>query len=310
MSRLPALAVCLGLLLVAGLAAAQPAAGAPLQSDVRFAGELGFRLRTSSDDKAETAVVLTRVSSKLAPIGAPIELHKGTRLRTALGVRPDAVLVALVRSGAHPSVRFALLRLGPDGSPGAAPLVLDATARRTGNDSAPTAVVICPDPEGFTVLWQEQSTRDPNGEARAYLGRIGVDGRWIAPAAAVPIPWAIGAIARTGDHYHLAVYYDGARPDQTRLCFVTLSAAGQPEQHPWWATPPEMVDEVQLQPVGSEVVAYYRGGAHGAALRSVRVTTPGQWGTEPPAPADHGTIAAGEDYALRLAGSGEVEVLR
>ena len=310
MSRVVAWATCLMLLLVAGLGEAQPAGSAPLTSDVRFAGAVGFRLRTSSDDKGQVAVALTRVDSKLASIGQPIELYRGARVRTALAVRPDAVLVGLLQGGLRPTVRFSLVRLGPDGAPQGQPVALDATARRTANDSTPTAVVACPEPDGFTVLWQEQSTRAPGAEARTYLGRISADGRWLAPATVVPIPWALGALVRSGAGYHLAVYYDGSRPDQTRLCFVTLSAAGQPEQHPWWVTPPEMIDEVQLQANGAGVVVYYRGGANGTSLRSVRVTTPGQWGTEPPAPTDQGSIAPGEDYSLRVAANGEVELLR
>jgi hypothetical protein len=297
-------------MLVAGLGEAQPAGGAPLTSDVRFAGAVGYRLQTSTDEKGQVSVALTRVDAKLAPSGQPLELHRGARVRTALGVRPDAVLAALVQSGLRPTVRFSLVRLGPDGAPQAKPLTLDATSRRTANDSAPTAVVVCPDPDGFTVLWQEQSTRDVRGEARTYLGRVSADGRWLSPATVVPIPWALGALVRSGAGYHLAVYYDGSRPDQTRLCFVTLNLAGQPEQHPWWATPPEMIDEVQLLATGAGVVAYYRGGTQGTSLRSVQVTTPGQWGTEPPPPTDHGSIAAGEDYSLRLAASGAVELLR
>jgi hypothetical protein len=39
-----------------------------------------------------------------------------------------------------------------------------------------------------------------------------------------------------GRGYHLALYYDGTTYGQTRLRLVTLSAAGRPEQHPWWVS--------------------------------------------------------------------------
>src|SRR5204862_2535813 len=89
------------------------------------------------------------------------------------------------------------------------------------------------------------------------------------------------AIAPNGPGYHPARFFDGAAPGQTRLSFVTLGADGRPEQHPWWVSKPELVDDVQLVPIAGGVTAFFRGGAAGHALASVDVTSVGTWGTEP-----------------------------
>ncbi len=94
----------------------------------------------------------------------------------------------------------------------------------------------------------------------------------------MPIPWSLGAIVDDGRGYTLAVNFDGAAPDQTRLCFVTLNRAGQPEQHPWWGSRPAVVEEVQLVSVAGGVTAVYR--SAGALLAVVADRSTGQWGKE------------------------------
>jgi hypothetical protein len=106
----------------------------------------------------------------------------------------------------------------------------------------------------------------------------------------------------------VAVNYDGAAPNQTRICFVTLTRDGQPEQHPWWGSRPGVVEEVQLLSVAGKVTAVFR--SAGALLSVVADKTTGQWGKEANPSRTVGTgLQPGAPYALR-AGAGGVEVVR
>ncbi|RLB59541.1 MAG: hypothetical protein DRI90_15270 [Deltaproteobacteria bacterium] len=310
MFRWQGCAICLATLLTAAVAEAQPAIGATVSSDARYAGDQGFLVKASAAGGGKVQVDLQSLGPGLKAKGAPLKLYRGDRVLTTLALRQDAVLVPLINGGRQPFVRFAVLARGPGGEIIGSPRMLDATASRQGTDSVPTAVIACSDPQGFTVLWQEQVIQAGRADARTYLARIAPDGRWLEPAKVVQVPWAIGAIAHSGTGYHLAIFYDGARPDQTRLCFVTLSAGGRPQQHPWWGTEQGLIDEVQLMPIPGGVQAYYRGGPKGRSLRSVQVTSIGRWGHEPRPSQDHGAIATSADFALRLGSGRQVEVVR
>jgi len=302
------LAALIGLL--TGVAEAQPAAGSLLTSDARFAGDRGLRVRARATAGGQARVELERLGAGLVPRGAALRIHEGAPVLTTLAVRKDAALVPLINGGRQTFVRFAVVKLDDRGAPVGRPTILDATARRQSKDSAPSVVVACPDPQGFTVLWQEQRMTAGRADAVTYMVRISPQGKWVQEARVVPIPWALGAIAYTGAAYHLAIFYDGAQPDQTRLCFVTLDAGGRPQQHPWWASRPQLIDEVQLMPIAGGVQAYFRGGPQGTTLRSVRVTTVGQWGTQPAPANDHGPLAMNADFALKPGTGGTVEVVR
>jgi hypothetical protein len=249
----------------------------------------------------KTKVTLSQLDKKLATVGDAVVVYDGPGASTALGARDGAAAVALYRGGAQPFVKLALVDLATR----AVRLVdLDRTA---GPDYAPTAAVLCADPDGFTVLWQEQMRTNPQAEAHSTLARLKPDGTFVAKPAAVPIPWSLGAILDDGRGYTLAVNYDGASADQTRICFVTLTRAGQPEQHPWWGSRPAVVEDVQLARDGGNVLAVYRSGA---SLLAVPVDKTGQWGKEaaPSKPLVIG-VSTGAPFALRALASG-VEVVR
>jgi len=279
-------------------------------SQVRFAGEHGYRVVTTVSAKGKPRIVVQAVSANLEPVGKPVELAGGAAT-TALAVRDDAVMVALLGGGAQPRVRMALLAVAADGSLQGPAKMVDATARRTDKTFSPTSVVACADADGFAIVWQEiKLSANGRPDARSYMARVAPDGSWLMQAAVVSIPWALGEIASNGAGYHLAIFFDGAQPGQTRLCMVTLSAAGKPEQHPWWISQPELIDEVQLIPIPGGVRAYWRGGNDSTALRSVQVTSVRQWGKAPETHTDHGRIRLRNDFALRLDASRKVQLVR
>jgi hypothetical protein len=273
----------------------------------RALGEGVVAARTTLSDPGSggarrSKVSLARLDKQLAPAGEAIAVYDGAAASTALGVRDGAAAVVLFRGGTQPFVKVAVVDLT---TRAVRTIDLDRTA---GAGYAPTTAVVCADPDGFTVLWQEEARGNPQAEARSTLARVKADGTLIARPAAVPIPWSLGAIVDDGRGYTLAVNYDGNAPDQTRLCFVTLTRDGNPEQHPWWGSRPSAVDEVQLSSVAGKVTAVFRSG--GALLSVVADRSAGQWGKE----ADPSrTVATGlparAPYALR-AGAGGVEVVR
>ncbi len=232
-------------------------------------------------------------------------IHAGGRAASAVATRGATVLVAVTELRPRADLRLALFDL--DRGPRAEPVELRAPLP-DGPGFIPSAVVACEDADGFTVLWQAISARGTR-EGRTWMARVSADGRWVRRPAAVAVPWAIGAVAWNGAGYHLALFFDGASPGQTRLCLVTLTPEGQPEQHPWWASRPGLVDEVQLVAAGGRIVAAYRAGPDGAELRSRDVTVPGQWGREVESPRAHGPVAADEEFVL-VAQGGEPHLVR
>ncbi len=257
---------------------------------------------TGAGSARRVKVTIARMTAKLAPAGEPIVAYDGVAAGTALGVREGAAAVVLFRGGAQPFVKVAVVDLATRSA-----RVVDL-ARTAGASNTPSAALVCADPDGFTVLWQEQVAGNPQAEARSTLARLKADGSILAAPAAVPVPWALGAIVDDGRGYTLAVEFDGAAPDQTRLCFVTLSRAGLPEQHPWWGSRPGVVEEVQLLTVGGRVTAVYR--SAGTLLAVVADKSTGQWGKEAAASRTLATgVATGTPYALR-AGAGGVELVK
>ncbi len=304
------------LLLLSGSRAQAQAGAAIVSSEIRFEAGAGYRLRATRSGR-RFVVALRGVDASLKPVSRRLVLHRGGPVISALAARSDALLVALTgeRSG-RPFVRFALVALNKAtkkaGAFGKVKLV-DATSLRVAKNGSPATVVACPDPDGFTVLWQEQWMVGNNlrarPEARTYMARIAADGSWLQKPKVVPVPWAYGAIAHNGAGYHLALFYDLGQPGQTRLCFVTLSPTGQPQQHPWFATKPQLIDEVQLMAIKGGVIAYYRGGPKGGKLRSVRATAKGQWGSVSKPSTDHGSIAGNVDFALKRDMKGRVSFI-
>lgn len=313
-----ALALVLSLVLAA-IALPARAQGAAATEEWRALGDGVIALETAwpaTGGERQATVRLRQLDAKLAPRGAPVTVHDGAAAVATLAVRPGAAAVLLYRAGRDPRVEVALVDLVAGTS-----RRVDL-ARTAPSGYAPTAAVACADGDGFALLWQEQKVGDPGAEAHATLARVRPDGTFVQRPAAVAVPWSLAAIIDDGRGYTLALYYDGAAPDQTRLCFVTLTGDGKPEQHPWWGSRPGLVDEVQLALAGGAVVAAYRAGG-GAIVSVVANRTTGQWGKEadpsrvlvpsasPRAPGAWGESAAGGPPAFALRVVGETpEVLR
>lgn len=295
---------------LACLLAAQPAraqVGEPqVWSTLRFSGEHPVVLhnRWAPGAAKKTGGV------RLVTSAGQVRLPGDGFVRTAMAVREQQVLVAVAQGGARPSVRLALVELGADGAPGQPRVIVAPRQAQAGY--RPAAVVACADPQGFTVLWQEQRLDAQGGrpDARSYLARLDPKGNWLVKPKTVAVPWALGAIVHNGKGYHLALYFDGGGAAHTRLCGVTLSAAGQPEQHPWWASAQLAIDEVQLVRLGGSIQAFFRGGSSGSELWSTELTTPGQWGAEPGAATSRGTVGAAEEFTVRAKASGQPEIVR
>lgn len=121
----------------------------------------------------------------------------------------------------------------------------------------------------------------------------------------VPVPWSLAALGDGGDRYVLVVRYDGGSAETTRLCFVTLTREGRPEQHPWWGAPPDAVDEVQLvrtnaPPEAPRWVAVYRsGGTELGKIRAAPVDMSGTWGREAAPPRELGERSRTAPWTVR-----------
>lgn len=281
-------------------AAAQP--GPREWNHVRFAAESEVRVRTAWDGGARATVHLA-----VAGRQGRLELHDGPAVATDVATSEDLALVAMSEMSTGGSLHLALVEIPEEGAP---TVRARRTARMGDRRFAPSAVVAAATPEGFTVLWQAQSFGPTGrGGARTMMGTLRTDGQWRSRPREVPVPWAIADAVWNGAGYHLALYFDGAQPNQTRLCMVTLSEAGQPEQHPWWESRPGLVDEVQMVRLGERIVAAYRGGPRGLELRSRDVHQVRTWGQEVEGHSDLGRIGANEEFVLRVRGD-ELDVVR
>ena len=295
----------LGTLLVAVISGAAvqagaqppPPMGAREWNHVRFAGESEVRVRTAWEAGGGSAKVTLSVPGR-----APVELHDGAQVFTAVATRGSVVFAAVTELSPGGELSLSTVDLAGDGRR------RELTARFPGGRTLiPSTVIATPDADGFTVLWQALAANDLRG-ATTVMMRVRADGSWIDRPREVAVPWALADIAWNGRGYHLALYFDGQGPSETRLSMVTLSADGAPEQHPWWASQPGLVDEVQLVRAGDRIVAVYRGGREGTELRRRDVTDVGQWGGNVAPGATEGRITRAEEYvAVERAGRVVVE---
>lgn len=234
-------------------------------------------LTTSADGKPLTSVKVQPLDDQLSPKGKPIAVYDGPRVVAHLAIRAGSAAVLMYRGGAAPFVKVALVDLTTEKL-----LKIIELPRTAPSGHQPTSAIACADADGFTLLWQEQSPLNPQ-DVSATMARVKADGTVVKKPTTVAIPWSLGAIVDDGRGYTLAVRYDGGAVDQTRLCFVTLTYDGAPEQHPWWGARPTLVGDVQLTRVGAVVTATYRAGAAGESILSVDADKlTGQWGKEPP----------------------------
>ncbi|UJR79307.1 hypothetical protein [Sandaracinus amylolyticus] len=248
-----------------------------------------------------------RAARVTASLGAarPLVLHDGATVRTAIGGDRDALLVVAFHGGERPFVRAHLTRVD-GGALIAGPsleLARDEAARRP--TLRPAAALVATTPEGFTVIVQEQDTRDPNADVVTTMTRIARDGALIEAPRVVAIPWALGALAWNGRGYHLAVLWGGwgaQHAGTARVCLVTLSEQGAPQQHPWWASAFDSLSDVQLvrRADGAMVLGWRRGDALGVMAHVS--STPGGWGAEPAPAIEVARIAPDAPFALQVDG--------
>jgi len=257
------------------------------------------------DGRRTCEVTLQRYDARMAPVGRPQSIYRGSPVRAGIAVKGDAVLIAMINGSATPFVKVAFV---PErGAP------RTVTVTRPGGGAArgftPSSVVAADNPEGFTVLWQEEPSDAQGRGAASYMVSFGPDGALRGAARAVGVPWALGALAWNGHGYHLAAFYDGSDRGQTRICLVTLTREGTPEQHPWWAAPPDDPSDLQMAQSAAGMVVLYRGGADGSHVYSFVSTAIGQWGREPAHPPELGTVDATEPVGLRLDAQGAAQLV-
>ncbi|MDQ3032886.1 MAG: hypothetical protein M3Y87_10750, partial [Myxococcota bacterium] len=185
-------------------------------------------------------------------------------------------------------------------------LARDIAARRS--SLRPAAAVVAPTPDGFTVLLQEQDTRDPNADVVTTMTRIARDGAVLEAPHEVAIPWALGALAWDGRGYHLAVLWGGwgtQHAGSARVCLVTLSRAGAPEQHPWWASEFDALSDVQLvQRAGGGAMLVVWRRSDGRRIAMHASTAAAGWSVEPPPALDVARIAPDAPFVVIPEGDG------
>jgi hypothetical protein len=239
-------------------------------------------------------------------------LLDGTSAVPTLAVAGDVALVAMVREGAGAFVKLAFVDLPAAGGLQARP-VIDVPRNAAGR-TMPSWAVLAADPEGFAILWQETNMVDPNDAAHSFLGRLRRDGTWSMRPQSVAVPWPTAAMEWNGHGWTAALWFGGfggsGGPDGIRVCLVTLSPEGRPEQHPWWISSPQRVGEVQMLNTAAGMQVVWRGGRDGTTLSSFRSNAIGQWGQEPARAEQHGTIPEDEPFALRDGPLGRLQVVR
>ena len=232
-------------------------------------------LRTGPDGGRTTSLTVQLLDDKLATKGSAVSVYDGPIVFSTLAVRPGVGAVAMFRRGVAPFAKVALVDLAKGTS-----RVIDLP-RTAPSQMVPMSAVACADEGGFTLLWQEQNPADlsASSEAHSTMARVKADGTVLMKPTHVEIPWALGAIVDDGRGYTLAVLYGNAI-DQTRICFVTLTREGTPEQHPWWGSMPSRVEEVQLTMVSGAAMATYRAGTTTKSIVAVTADKSGSWGKE------------------------------
>ena len=285
--------------------------------DVRTLPDGVLRVRTHwnavRDGGARTCTVrVERLALDGRTVTASREIFSGPAVVPAVATSADLALVSLVHEGPSPFVKLAFVDLPAAGGVAVRPLI--AVPRPDAARTFPSWAVVAADPSGFAILWQETSMVDANDAAHSFLGRLRRDGTWVDRPHSVEVPWPTAAMAWNGHGWHLALWFGGfggqGGPDGIRVCLVTLSEQGRPEQHPWWISRPEHVGEIQMLRTAAGMEVFWRGGRDGRTLHSHRSEATGNWGSEPPAAQAHGTIGDDEPFAIREGAGGRAEVVR
>jgi len=224
--------------------------------------------------------------------GKAITLHKGEAAAT-LAIGHDKVLIALAVDDEREPFRVLVLDGGKPGKPA-------LIARPGKRHDQPFAVAATATPDGFAVFFQEVQSDDPSA-AHTYLVRLDDAGAPTGAAVEVPVPWSLAAAIWNGAGYHLALLFPGYG-EGMRLSMVSLSAAGQPQQHPDWASAAGYVGDVHLVARDGAIHAVYRGGPGGDRMLESDVTAIRGWGSEPPRATDHGALSPGKVIAVAADG--------
>lgn len=247
------------------------------------------------------------VTASLA--GAPaITLHDGATVRTALAAAGDTLVVVAFHGGEHAFARALFAHVRGGALTRGATVELDRAIAARRDTLRPAAALAAPTPEGFTILVQEQDVSSPSADVVTTMTRLARDGAIVAAPAQVAIPWALAALAWDGRGYHLAVLWGGWGAEHAgtaRACLVTLTPAGQPEQHPWWATGFDALSDVQLvrrADGGAMLLVHRRGDGRTIALHES--TGVGSWGTEPPPSVDVGHVEPSAPFVAIVEGPG------
>jgi hypothetical protein len=228
-------------------------------------------------------------SARLHPgKGKAITLHE-REAAGSLAVGHGRVVIALsVEDETHP-FRVHVMS-GAD--PGKAVKI----ARPTKRGDIPFAVAATATPDGFALFFQEVQTDDPSA-AHTYLVLLDAEGKPKGAASEIPVPWSLGAAIWNGAGYHLALFYPGDQSGM-RLSMVSITASGQPQQHPDWASKAGFITDVHLIAREGKISAFYRGGKSGDRLVESDVTAIGAWGAEPARVKDHGALPQGKVITL------------
>jgi hypothetical protein len=285
--------------------------------DVRSLADGLLRVRTRWDaarpGQPRTCTVrVERLAADGRTVAASRTVLQGPTVVPALAVSGDVALVAMVHEGAGAFVKLAFVDVPAAGGLTVRPVV--TAPRPEAARTLPSWAVLASDPEGFGILWQESNMVDPNDAAHSFLGRLRRDGSWSVRPHEVAVPWPTAAMEWNGHGWTAALWFGGfggaGGPDGIRVCLVTLSLEGQPEQHPWWVSRPERVGEVQMLRTAGGMEVVWRGGPEGTTLHSHRSEAVGNWGSDPAPARAHGAIAEDEPFALREGAGGRVEVVR
>ncbi len=215
------------------------------------------------------------------------------------GASDDGVLLALVGRDSLRAV-FVPLDDGVLGEPGRARRI----TRPARSGHSPVGAAVAPMPDGFALFWQEANDRNPGAAYQTFMQRLGRAGEPTGEPQAVQAVWPLAAAAYMpdSDRFYFLLFYGGSDPRQTRLCGVHIDAATlRPQEHPWWASRPGLIDEGQLFVRGDRVLALYRGGAEGDQLLEVDVTQ-GGWAQQAPEPRRRGTLGGAGVFGGRLDG--------
>ncbi len=163
----------------------------------------------------------------------------------------------------------------------------------------PFSIALTSTPTGFTAFFQEIEAQNTN-EAHTYMQKLDKEGKADGDLKEVQVPWWLGDAAWNGKGYHLALYYAGEMQG-ARLSMVSTDEAGNPQQHPDWASLPGQLSDMHLVADANKIYAYYRGGA-GDHMVVTDVTKIGQWGGQPQAAKDLGALPAGSAIAINAKG--------